>query len=389
MRNVAPTIQVGTPATLRTERRGNAVRIVAAGDWLTPETGRLDGETRNIATTGAGEAEIDGSGITNLDSAGMWLLLRMKYALEAKHVPVKRFVVPEHYTSLLSALERDGPVEPVKPVTRPHGLNYLLERTGRGAIGALRQGYDMVGFLGRVTVETLEALLEPGKELPFPGLIHQIEETGLTALPIVGLLAFLIGVVITYQGADQLRKIASGAEIYTIDLLGVSILRELGVLITAIIVAGRSGSAFTAQIGTMRVNEEIDAMQTLGLNTTELLVVTRVLGLVIALPLLVFFADVVGIIGGMMMCYLDLHITIPVFIRELRHSVTLNTFLVGMIKAPVFAFIIGLVGCFEGLRVERNAASVGLLTTRSVVESIFLVIVFDAGFSVLFSTLGM
>ena len=273
MRNVAPTIQVGTPATLRTERRGNAVRIVAAGDWLTPETGRLDGETRNIATTGAGEAEIDGSGITNLDSAGMWLLLRMKYALEAKHVPVKRFVVPEHYTSLLSALERDGPVEPVKPVTRPHGLNYLLERTGRGAIGALRQGYDMVGFLGRVTVETLEALLEPGKELPFPGLIHQIEETGLTALPIVGLLAFLIGVVITYQGADQLRKIASGAEIYTIDLLGVSILRELGVLITAIIVAGRSGSAFTAQIGTMRVNEEIDAMQTLGLNTTELLVV--------------------------------------------------------------------------------------------------------------------
>ena len=389
MRNVAPAIRVETPATLRTERRGNAVRIVAAGDWVTPEAGRLEGETRNIATTGAGEAEIDGSGITNLDSAGMWLLLRMKYALDAKRVPVKRFVIPEHYASLQTALERDGPVEPVVQISRPHGLNYLLERTGRGAIGALRQGYDMVGFLGRVTVETLEALLEPGKELPFPGLIHQIEETGLTALPIVGLLAFLIGVVITYQGADQLRKIASGAEIYTIDLLGVSILRELGVLITAIIVAGRSGSAFTAQIGTMRVNEEIDAMQTLGLNTTELLVVTRVLGLVIALPLLVFFADVVGIIGGMLMCYLELHITIPVFIREFKHAITLNTFLVGMIKAPVFAFIIGVVGCFEGLRVERNAASVGLLTTRSVVESIFLVIVFDAGFSILFSKLGM
>src|ERR1700678_2558404 len=140
MRNVAPAIRVETPATLRTERRGNAVRIVAAGDWLTSETGRLDKETRDIATTGAGEAEIDGSGITALDSAGMWLLLRTKYALDAKHVPVKSFVVPEHYTPLLSSVERDGPVEPVKPVQRPHGLSYLLERTGRGAIGALRQG---------------------------------------------------------------------------------------------------------------------------------------------------------------------------------------------------------------------------------------------------------
>jgi phospholipid/cholesterol/gamma-HCH transport system permease protein len=389
MRNVAPSRRVDTPATLRTERRGNAVRIVVAGDWVTAEAARLDGETRAIATTGAGEAEIDGSGITALDSAGMWLLLRTKYALEAAHVPVKRLDVPERFAPLLASVERDGPVEPIAPVSRPHGLNYLLERTGKGTLLAFRQGYDMIGFLGRVTVETLEALLEPGKEMPFPGLVHQIEETGLTALPIVGLLAFLIGVVITYQGADQLGKIASGAEIYTIDLLGVSILRELGVLITAIIVAGRSGSAFTAQIGTMRVNEEIDAMQTLGLNTTELLVVTRVLGLVIALPILVLFADVVGIIGGMVMCYVDLHITIPVFMREFKHAISLNTFLVGMIKAPVFAFIIGLVGCFEGLRVERNAASVGLLTTRSVVESIFLVIVFDAGFSILFSKLGI
>ena len=389
MRNVAPAIRVETPATLRTERRGNAVRIVAAGEWVTAETGRLDSETRNVATTGAGEAEIDGSGITNLDSAGMWLLLRMKYALEAKRIPVKRFVVPERFAPLLSAVGREGPIEPAKLTSHRHSLNHLLERTGKGTILALRQGYDMVGFLGRVTVETVEALLEPGKELPFPGLVNQIEETGLTALPIVGLLAFLIGVVIAYQGADQLKKIAAGAEIYTINLLGVSILRELGVLITAIIVAGRSGSAFTAQIGTMRVNEEIDAMQTLGLNTTELLVVTRVLGLVIALPFLTFFADVIGIIGGMLMCDLDLGITIPVFIREFKHAVTVNTFLVGMIKAPVFAFIIGLVGCFEGLRVERNAASVGLLTTRAVVEAIFLVIVFDAGFSVLFSKLGI
>jgi phospholipid/cholesterol/gamma-HCH transport system permease protein len=245
----------------------------------------------------------------------------------------------------------------------------------------------MVGFLGRVTVETFEAILAPRRELPFPALIHQIEETGLTALPIVGLLAFLLGIVLAYQGADQLKRF--DAQIYTIDFLGVGFLRELGVLVTSIIVAGRSGSAFTAQIGTMRVNEEIDAMQTLGLNVTELLVVPRILGLVIALPFLAFFADVVGIIGGMVMTYLDLGITIPAFMREFESAVTLKTLLVGLIKAPVFAFVIGLVGCFEGLRVERNAASVGLLTTRAVVESIFLIIVCDAGFSVLFSKLGI
>jgi phospholipid/cholesterol/gamma-HCH transport system permease protein len=192
--------------------------------------------------------------------------------------------------------------------------------------------------------------------------------------------------VIAYQGADQLRRF--GAEIFTINLLGVSLLREIGVLITAIIVAGRSGSAFTAQIGTMRVNEEIDAMQTLGLNIAEVLVVPRVLGLIISLPLLAFYADVMGMIGGAVMTYFDLGITIPVFMRQLSEAITWQTLAVGLIKAPVFAFLIGLVGCFEGLRVERNAASVGKLTTRSVVESIFLVMVFDAGFSILFSVLG-
>jgi phospholipid/cholesterol/gamma-HCH transport system permease protein len=389
MRNIAPPNQADTPATLRTERRGNLLRLVAGGDWVTTEAARLDGEVKNAVAGDAVQAEIDGSAITMLDSAGMWLLLRMKYALESRRVRVARFTVPERYAPLLASLEREGAMTPCEARRPQRSLERILERTGKGTMLALRQGYDMLGFLGRVSVETAEAVLEPRRELPFPALVNQIEETGLTALPIVGLLAFLIGVVIAYQGADQLGKIASGAEIYTINLLGVSILRELGVLITAIIVAGRSGSAFTAHIGTMRVNEEIDAMQTLGLNTTEILVVPRVLGLVIALPLLVLFADVVGMVGGMVMVYLDLGITIPAFIREFQSAVTLNTFLVGMIKAPVFAFIIGLVGCFEGFRVERNAASVGLLTTRAVVESIFLVIAFDAGFSILFSKLGM
>ncbi|MDB5741473.1 MAG: transport system permease protein, partial [Alphaproteobacteria bacterium] len=152
---------------------------------------------------------------------------------------------------------------------------------------------------------------------------------------------------------------------------------------------GRSGSAFTAQIGTMRVNEEIDAMQTMGLNTVDTLVLPRIIGLVIALPLLTFYADIMGLIGGGIMCYFDLGMTVPVFMRQLQGAVNVNTMMVGLIKAPVFAFVIALVGCYEGFQVERNAASVGLLTTRSVVESVFLVIVLDAAFSIMFSVLGI
>jgi phospholipid/cholesterol/gamma-HCH transport system permease protein len=198
---------------------------------------------------------------------------------------------------------------------------------------------------------------------------------------------FLMGIVLAYQGADQLKRF--DMEIFTINALGIGVLREIGVLFTAIIVAGRSGSAFTAQIGTMKVNEEIDAMQTIGLNVVDVLILPRVIALVIALPLLTFYADIMAMIGGAVMCYFDLGITIPMFVRQLHDAVTINTFLVGLIKAPVFAYVIAMVGCYEGMNVERNAASVGKLTTRSVVESVFLVIVLDAGFSVLFSMLGI
>ncbi len=387
MRNIEANVHVDHPATLRTEDKGGLFRLIATGDWVISETPRLDKELTHLRITDARDVEIDGSGIQLLDSAGAWLLLRTKQIFEESGRNVRVFSIPPRYQSLVDMIERDHTGGPVDPHSHHHTLTALLERMGRATVHVLRQGYEILGFLGRISIETFEAITSPRRELPFPALIHQIEETGLTALPIVGLLAFLLGVVLAYQGADQLKRF--GAQIYTIDFLGVGFLRELGGLITAIIVAGRSGSAFTAQIGTMRVNEEIDAMQTLGLNVAEVLVLPRVLGLVIALPLLTFFADVVGIIGGLVMTYFDLGITIPAFMRELSGAITVNTLMVGLIKAPVYAFLIALVGCFEGLRVERNAASVGKLTTRSVVESIFLVIAVDAGFSVLFSVLGI
>ena len=385
MRNISPVIAAEHPATLEVTH-GRTLKLVAGGDWVVPEVPRLDRELRALRTQGALDAEIDASQIEKLDTAGAWLLLRTRHRLETEGVRIGAMNVPERYRTLLETMDRESAFAPVALMPARRSFTHILERLGRGTVHVLNQAYELVGFLGRITVETIEALLMPRRELPFPALVHQLEETGLTALPIVGLLAFLLGIVLAYQGADQLKRF--GAEVYTIDFLGVGFLREIGGLVTAIIVAGRSGSAFTAQIGTMRVNEEIDAMQTLGLNIAEVLVLPRVLGLVISLTLLTFFADVVGIIGGMVMTYVNLGITIPQFMRELEGAIDMHTLLVGLIKAPVFAFMIAVVGCFEGLRVERNAASVGKLTTRSVVEAIFLIIACDAAFSIMFSVLG-
>jgi phospholipid/cholesterol/gamma-HCH transport system permease protein len=385
MRNLAPSIKIETPATVKLETASRPPRLVLGGEWIVAEAARLDVVLRALKPGDLAEVIIDGSAITLLDSAGAWLILRTQRVFESRHIVVRDVILSDRYRPLFDRLEAEGLAPDILP-PHPFTIENYLERIGRGTMHVLHQAYDMTGFLGRVTVETWEAITSPRRELPFAAFIQQIEETGVTALPIVGMLAFLLGIVLAYQGADQLKRF--GAQIYTIDFLGIGFLRELGGLVTAIIIAGRSGSAFTAQIGSMRVNEETDAMQTIGLNIAEILVLPRVLGLVVALPLLTFYADMVGLIGGMVMTYFDLGITFPAFMRELESAITMRTLLVGLIKAPVFAFVIALVGCFEGLRVERNAASVGRLTTRSVVESIFLIIALDAGFSVLFSVIG-
>lgn len=371
-------------AWFRLDRDGRLLTL--GGAWITAHSAALDKALNGQDWGNGGDLAIDASRLERLDSAGAWLLLRTRKALEDKGRKVSRLDLPEAWVPLLKAVEGTHPAEPY--VSRiPPGFRGRLYRIGRATVHAGRQGWQILGYLGRVTVEAAEALARPAHNLRIPAIFHQIEETGINALPIVGLLAFLIGVVLAYQGADQLKRF--GAEIFTINLLGVGVLREIGGLITAIIVAGRSGSAFTAHIGTMRVNEEIDAMQTMGLNTIDNLVLPRIIGLVIALPLLTFYSDVMGLLGGAFMCYFQLGLSLHVFVRQLNEAVSLNTLLVGLVKAPVFAFVIALVGCYEGFQVERNAASVGLLTTRAVVEGIFLVIVLDAAFSVMFSVLGV
>jgi phospholipid/cholesterol/gamma-HCH transport system permease protein len=214
-----------------------------------------------------------------------------------------------------------------------------------------------------------------------------MEQVGVKAMPIVGLMAFLIGVVIAQQGEFQLKRF--GANMFVVDLVAVSILREIAILITAIMLAGRSGSAFTAQIGTMVLNEEVDAMRTLGIDPIETLILPRLVAIMLMMPLLTFYADILGMLGGGVFCWLVLDMAPGAYLERLHSAITMDSFLVGLIKAPFFAAVIAIAGCYEGLKVRGSAESVGSQTTRSVVESIFLVIVLDAVFAVFFSTIDM
>ena len=270
--------------------------------------------------------------------------------------------------------------EPVFPPKR-RPIADTIAAAGQASIKALHGSVELISYLGLV-VATLARVLACPRRLRVTALIYHMDHTGLRCLPILGLLSFLIGVVLAYQGAEQLRRLA--AEIYVVNLLGLSILREIGILITAIIVAGRSGSAFTAQIGTMKVNQEIDAMRTIGLDPIEMLVVPRILALMLVMPLLTFFANMIALLGGATMSYILLDINFYQFVNQMRIPIDFWDATVALIKAPVFALVIGMVGCYEGLLVSGSAESVGLRTTKSVVESIFLVIVLNAFFSVLF-----
>ena len=369
----------------RTEQNEDTFRLIVGGFWIISEARRLDFLVKAIQPKGFTRVEIDCAALERLDTVGAWLLLRTKRELQHHGFDVQLVNVREEYRALVHTIDHDCTAPPAG-LPPPHTFADRLERIGRGLVHALYQVYGLIGFFGLVADETAAVILNP-RRLRVAALLHQIEDGGLNALPIVGLLSFLIGVVVAYQGADQLRQF--GIDVFTVNLVAVGILRELGGMMAAIVVAARSGSAFAAQIGTMKVNQELDALQISGISTTEVLVLPRLSGLIVTLPLLTFYSNMMGLFGGMVMCYFALSITIPAFLEQLRASVIDWTFWVGLIKAPVFAFIIGLVGCYQGLHVERSAASVGSHTTRAVVEAIFLVIAADAAFSVLFSVLGI
>ena len=325
-----------------------------------------------------GSVVLDGAGLEALDSAGAWVLHRWLHSHGA--VAELRGWSPQwgKLMALVSATT-DAPL----PEARRRSP---LERIGHGSADALRQALALVGFVGESAVASLGLIAHP-RRIRWRTVLRNIEISGFDALPIVGLTSFLLGIVVAYQGADQLRHY--GANIFVVDLVGYAMLREFAPLISAIIIAGRSGSAYAAQIGTMVVTEEIDAMRTIAIDPIELLVLPKVLALAMALPLLTVFADLTGVFGGMVMARSQLGIGFHEFVDRFGREMQGATFLIGIGKSLVFAVIIVLIGCFQGFRTSGSADSVGRQTTLSVVQSIFLVIVADALFSIVFNLLDL
>jgi phospholipid/cholesterol/gamma-HCH transport system permease protein len=371
-------------ATLVESEQSESLILAAAGEWLVDTAAELDRRLRALKVPPGRRVTLDLEGIERLDTAGAWLLLRTEHDLKALGNDVEMRNLRPSFEPLIDQVRAAGEVVPARhPRPAHHTIAGFIARIGEISLGLIARAYSILGFFGLASLTALGLARHPGR-LSLTALVVQMEQTGINAFPIVALLNFLIGVVIAYQGSDYLRLY--GLENYTVQLTGAAVLRELGVLLTAIILAGRSGSAFTAQIGTMRVTEEIDAMRTIGLDPVEVLVLPRLFALMLTLPMLSLCANFMGIFGGGVMAWGVLGISIPEFFYYLS-KLSPWSYWIGMIKSPFFAVLIALIGCYEGFQVERSAESVGRLTTLSVVEAIFLVIITDAGFSIFFSKL--
>lgn len=356
--------------------------VRCSGPWTVHGIVPLEGQLDTLAWPAAGDLTIDGSAVSALDTAGAWLLHRTLRTLQQQKISVRLHGLRPEFDALLQLIAmRTAPMGPA--TAAPAGL---LADIGKHGWQNLRNTFDLLAFTGESAVALLRLVVRPHR-IRWRTILHNLQTAGADAIPITGLLSFLMGVVIAYQGADQMQRF--GANIYIVNLVGLAMLRELAPLLTAIIIAGRSGSAYAAQIGTMQINEEVDALRTIGVTPQEILVLPKMLALVIALPLLTIFADAAGVLGGMVMANTMLNVSFEVFLNRLPDAVSLSSFMVGVAKAPVFAAIIALVGCFQGFQVSGSADSVGRQTTVSVVQSIFLVILADAIFSIAFNWFGL
>ncbi len=373
------------PGWIRQAEADGRLVVSAGGAWTVAGAAALEQAVAALAPGPAGQVRFDLSALERVDTAGVFLLRAAARRYEETGADVALEGIAAQMRPLFELVAgNEGREPPEAPRSNP--LTAVVERLGRSTVAGVRELTALVGFVGEVTLTAARISWRP-RRFRIVSLTNQIERAGLNAIPIILLMTFLIGIVIAYQGAVQLRRL--GFEILTIDMLAITMLRELGVLLTAIMIAGRSGSAFTAEIGTMKVNEEIAAMQALGLDPVEILVLPRIIALVIALPILTVFADVIGLLGGAAMAVVSMDMNTTQFMVRLGEAATLPHFIVGLVKAPAFAVIIGVVGCYEGLRVSGGADSVGVMTTRAVVLSIFLVIVADAVFSIMFAAMGV
>jgi phospholipid/cholesterol/gamma-HCH transport system permease protein len=369
-----------TAAQIDTRQTDGTSQVVLQGAFslvmLTPLVRDL---TRAVA---AGPVSVDLSAVTRLDTSAAWAIIMAEQQARAQNQSFAITNPSEDAKTILGAVRKAMPKPDTAPA-KPRGLTDWLEQIGRTVAAAFGFLVELLGYLGLFLDRIVRSIRHPSA-FRFTALVHHCTEVGVKAVPIVALMSFLIGVVLAFQGSTQLRQF--GAEVFVVDLIAVSVLRELGILLTAIIVAGRTASAFTAAIGSMKMREEIDAMRTLGIDVAGALFVPRILALLLILGLI---ANLSGLIGGGLMAWIDLGISPGMFQTRLVENTGVWHLLVGMIKAPFFALIIGIVGCHAGMQVGSNAESLGQKTSSSVVTAIFAVIVTDAIFSIFFAQVGV
>lgn len=360
--------------------------ITFQDDWVLSCFNHLRKQVRAVHADVRAQANtVDWSGLKRLDSAGAALIAELVGSERLITLAEKDASLPPERRGLLLAVARATSQLDTTPPDADSGLRQSLAAVGRGITGFARGQKQLAGFIG-LTLATVLSVIPNPRRWRLTSLVAHIQRTGLNALPIVALLTFLVGAVVAFLGATVLDDF--GATIYTVHLVTFAFLREFGVVLAAILIAGRTASAYTAQLGSMKANQEIDALRASGLDPMEMLVIPRVLAMVISLPVLTFVGMVSGIFGGALVCIYSLDISLTQFLSIIERDIPLNHFLVGLGKAPVFAFVVAVIGCLEGLKVSGSAESVGEHTTSSVVQSIFMVILLDAIAALFFMEMG-
>jgi len=370
------------------EQADGSLRLYSIGNWTADSIQAVANKLETLSLNYKSHTvQWDLSAINEIDSAGMMLVIKFYNELQKNNYIVTLTGLSEKHQRLISLL-RTHIITPPEALNKSLSQRFLLpfQLVGKWTIEFTAEVILFFSFFGESTVVFLKSLLHPST-IRYGAIVKNIEDAGVRAMPIVALTSFLIGIVVTYQGAVQLAKF--GANIFIVDMISISVTRELAPLITAIVVAGRTGSSYTAQLGVMKITEEIDAMRTMGFNPHHFLVIPRILALMITLPLLVFFADIIGLAAGMLIADLHLQLSFTEFLHRLQNVLAMKHVWIGLIKAPFFAWLIATVSCFRGFQVEKNTDSIGRYTTISVVNSIFLVIACDAIFSVILTELGI
>lgn len=367
-------------------RTDGGLALELTGEWRALDYAKIDAALGALDLSGARRLTISTGGLAALDLTGAWRLREFVRRAQGAGVEVAfTGAAPDQLRLIEQTLGTEGravAAEEPPPRLAERALAFI----GRHAVALGRDAFAALAFLGRLSATAVRALFRPSTARPI-SIARHVYDTGITAIPIVALIAFLISVIIAYMSAQQLRSF--GAQIFVVDLVTIGVLRELGVLLTAIIVAGRSASAFAAEIGSMKLDEEVDALEASGVDPYEALVLPRVAGLVIALPLLTVIADIIGLAGGAVLCGYLLHMPLDQYVGRVSQAISGTTFWVGIVKAPVFALLIAMAGTLRGMQVRGSSRELGRLTTVAVVQAIFLVILADALFAVLFMELGI